>query len=359
MPKPSTQSGASGVQEHNFSTLYTTMADLGQHERHGVAGSGPGRIRILHIVNPVAAKPESDLAVAQPVTFAAMTTARSWAESRDPAVQVRLAAAGYPEDAAVVPDGFDMLPDLQRSAMDVRTFQKARKLPVLWDILERGRDAAADSDTPAEWLIYTNVDIAPMPHFYLLVAALVRKGYDAAIINRRTIPDTYTSPGDLPFMYTAIGKSHPGLDCFVFRRTLMDRFVPSRACIGAGFVMRSLLFNLVATTGKMVVLTDAHATFHIGDDRAWANPVYADYEAFNKAEALTVLNTFCRDPALHARFVAFARQTKENWLPEPFSSPPPRPSLGRRLLAGIARGGRLLLRSRPRNEQPAAAERLP
>lgn len=332
--------------DDDFTTLYTTVAALVERERRGPSRSEAERVGVLHVVNPVAAKPGSDLAVAQPITFAAMAAAKAWAEGRDPQLTVRLAATGYPEDAAVVPAGFELLPDLQRSAIDLQAFQKPRKLPVLWDILERGRAAAAAAAPAADTLIYTNADIAPMPHFYGFAAGLIRKGYDAVIINRRTIPAIHTDPAGLPFMYSELGRSHPGLDCFVFRRALMDRFVPSRACIGAGFVMRSLLFNLVATAGRMAILVDAHATFHVGDDRIWADPVYADYEAFNKNEALGVLNAFCRDPHLHRRFVAFARQAGENWLPEPFYPAPSRPSPVRRLLKRVVGSGRSLVRRR-------------
>ena len=124
---------------------------------------------IAHIINPVIVQPTSDLYVAQPVTFETMRVARDFARGK---VGVQLLSTQYPEDRAFVPDGFTATPDLERSVLDLASFGIKRKLPLLRDIVARLYEAAPE----AEYLIYTNNDIALMPYFYLAVNALIDSG---------------------------------------------------------------------------------------------------------------------------------------------------------------------------------------
>ncbi len=66
--------------------------------------------------------------------------------------------------------------------LDCGRFAVPRKLPLIKDILGRLYDAS-----DAEYFIYTNVNIGLMPNFYVAVNAIIESGYDAFVINRRTI----------------------------------------------------------------------------------------------------------------------------------------------------------------------------
>jgi len=236
--------------------------------------------RIAHIINPVKVGKNSDLYAAQPITFATMKTARDFAREK---VDVQLYTAQYPEDRSFVPEGFEPTPDLDRSVMDVGSFEEKRKLPLIKDILDRLYEA-----TEADYMIYTNVDIALMPHFYLAVDEIIDEGRDGFVINRRTITDVRKSVEEIPLMYASIGKPHPGHDCFVFRRDAYESFKLGASCVGVSLVGRVLLFNLVCHSKQFAEFNE-HLTFHIGDDRAWDSGRYADYAAHNRQEALKVL----------------------------------------------------------------------
>ena len=121
-----------------------------------------------HIINPVSVPPGSDLFRAQPITFASMTIARDFARGQ---AEVTQFTAQYPEDRHMVPDGFVLTPDIEQSVLDVGTFQVPRKLPLLKDILDRLYQSST-----AEILIYTNADIALLPHFYAAVNELWQEG---------------------------------------------------------------------------------------------------------------------------------------------------------------------------------------
>jgi hypothetical protein len=239
---------------------------------------------VAHIINPVIVGKESDLFVAQPITFETIRVARDFAQGQ---VEVDLYSAQYPEDRPLVPAGFQMTPDLERSVLDCGTFQVKRKLPLLKDILDRLYGA-----TQAEYLIYTNVDIALMPHFYLAVDRLITLGYDAFIISRRVIPKTYTHPQDISLMAAQVGEPHVGHDCFVFRRSVYADFFLGNACIGAARVDEVLALNLIYQAQKFKRFADLHLTFHIGNDRVWKSANQADYFAHNESELDRVLKHY-------------------------------------------------------------------
>lgn len=212
-------------------------------------------IRIAHIVNPVKTPDGSELAVVQPITFESMRRARAFATDR----QIELFSTSYAEDHAIIPDFFKTTADLDRSIQGIPSFAAKKKLPFISDILYR-----LHASTDAEWLIYTNADIALMPHFYDAVAEYIAAGHDAIVINRRRISRRYHAISELPQMYAEIGGSHPGYDCFVFHRDLLPRFILGDICIGVPFIEVSLLHNIITHAARLKHVDDMHLTFHIG-----------------------------------------------------------------------------------------------
>lgn len=240
-------------------------------------------IKIAHIINPVVVPKTSDLFVAQPVTFATMITARDFALKQ---VEVSLLTAQFTEDRGLAPlDNFKPTPDLDRSILDIASFKKNRKLPFIKDILDRAFEAAPEAD----YLIYTNVDIGLMPHFYVAVSRLLEAGFDALVINRRTISNQHQEVDQIPLMYSDLGQIHPGFDCFVFRRDSYPKYVLTDICIGANLIGTVLLFNLLTFSDNFTEVKDAHLTFHIGDDMAWKSEEVSDYSAHNIRQSVKIL----------------------------------------------------------------------
>ncbi|WP_124980936.1 hypothetical protein [Nonlabens xiamenensis] len=231
-------------------------------------------IRIAHIINPVLVGSESDLFIAQPVTFETMLIAQKLSEG---VVDVNLATTQYEEDRKIIPDGFIKTKNLQRSVLDLGVFKKRRKLPVLNDIL--GRAAALNSD----FIIYTNSDIALQPYFYLFVKQKIEEGLDAFVINRRTISGLH-SLDTLYSAYSEIGEKHPGFDCFVFKRDLFYKLQLEDIIIGARYVGLSLYLNLSVFSSNFKEFDEEHLTFHIGNDQNWKKSEFDEYEAHNKKE---------------------------------------------------------------------------
>jgi hypothetical protein len=238
---------------------------------------------IAHIINLFTVKPTSDLFIAQPITLESMKVAQAFAHGQ---VEVTLFSAQYPEDRSIVPNGFQLTGDLDRSVLEVGTFRLKRKLPFLVDALDRLYEASG-----AEYFIYTNNDIALMPHFYVTVNQFIEEGYDAFVINRRTISAKYQSPAQLPLMYAEVGEPHEGHDCFVFRREVYPQYKLGAICIGATWIGRALLWNLICHAKNFKEFTEEHLTFHVGpgNDRMLGAEEYADYRAHNKREAAKIM----------------------------------------------------------------------
>jgi hypothetical protein len=244
---------------------------------------------VQHVVNLYSA-PGKLLDTVQARTVATMAAAR--ASSPD----VKLTAVVDPGDRSVVPPFFDRVVEFQGSLRDLNGFESERPLPLVFDLLRAGVGT-----NPGEgFLIFTNSDICLQPFFYRFVQEALAAGYDALIINRRTVHDFDPS---LPSLAAAadLGDNHPGLDCFVFPAAWVHDFVRNNACVGIGYVMRGLLMNLVARAEALLVLTEAHLTYHYGDDRPWSAENMKHLQDHNFREAESVYATLAKDKSIEKR----------------------------------------------------------
>jgi hypothetical protein len=135
-------------------------------------------------------------------------------------------------------------------------------------------------NTESEWLVYTNMDIGLMSHFYAAIAGMIQEGNDAILVTRRRISKRYDSLEQLPDMYAEIGGYHPGYDCFIFHRSLLSKFILDEICIGVPFIEVSLLHNFIAFAQKLKVVDDKHLTFHIGMEVM--PPIDKEYYWYNR-----------------------------------------------------------------------------
>jgi hypothetical protein len=213
---------------------------------------------IAHIINPFITNRSSDLFYAQPITFKSILNAKEKAKDF---VTVDLLTAQYEEDRAILPEGFYPTKNLEYSVLDFNSFERKVKLPFIADILDR-----LYTESVADYLIYTNVDIGLFPDFYLKVNEFINQGYDAFIINRRRISSKYNNVSQLDSIYTEVGEKHPGFDCFVFHRSLFPKFKLQGICIGVPFIEISFSQNLFAFANNFKLFEREQLTFHIGKE---------------------------------------------------------------------------------------------
>ena len=199
---------------------------------------------------------------------------------------------------------FTRCEELERSVLDIRSFKVPRRLPLLFDVLEKGSVGCKDDD----YLVFTNMDIALMPQFYLTASRLIDVGFEAMTITRRQIPKFDVEPSLTPLMYSEPGISHPGFDCFVFPAGFVRHFVRNDACIGQGKVMRGLIYNLMVQARRFLSLKAAHLTFHLGHDRAWSSPEQWDYYRHNLWEAQRTLDKLAENPEMRPELEAHCKR---------------------------------------------------
>lgn len=173
--------------------------------------------------------------------------------------QIDLCTTQYEEDKTIIPKEFRVLSNLDKSVLDLGKNLQNRKLPLIADIITK-----AQVETQGDYLIYTNADIGLMPYFYDFVFDKISEGYDALVINRRRLKSSYQSVDDLPEIYADMGLSHPGFDCFVFRRELVDKMILGDICVGISFIGVALAHNLFTLAENPLYVDDQHLTFHIG-----------------------------------------------------------------------------------------------
>lgn len=258
-------------------------------------------MKVAHIINPFKVSQSSDLYFAQPVTFETMKAAKKFTGEE---VEVELLSVCYSEDYEVVPAYFTKIGNLNRSVLDIIKPEKKKKLPLIKDILDM-----AFHNTEADYLIYSNVDIALMPAFYKAIKKIIEDGYDAFVINRRTIKNNYNDIKDIPLMYAETGEPHPGFDCFVFKRDMYKHFNLGTACVGANWIGRVLIANLITNAVKFRIFDNLHLTFHIGDDRSWKNHEFYDYDRHNETQLYNTLLHFSKNKKLtHPMLEQFLKQ---------------------------------------------------
>ena len=265
---------------------------------HDTPPPGAGNYRFAHLMNTYSTPPGSDTDRIHQATYASMQTARDFSADKH---TIGFISVQLPEDRDSAPDMFLKSDDLQRSVLDLHSFNVSRKLPLLFDILQQGIGVAGD----AEYVIFTNTDINLMPHFYTGISRMIDYGFDVIVVNRREIPDYSTDPGLASLMYSDYGNPHEGYDCFVFPVEMFNRFVINQACIGAGLVMRGLLYNLVVQARRMLLLRECHMTFHLGQDRPWQAPELKDYTEYNRRQSTRVLDELSADPDKRRRLTLF------------------------------------------------------
>ncbi len=316
--------------QHTVPWLTPAVFKQGKDEpvtRIPVCGDGPRKICFRHVVHAYKDSASPANTAVQTITFESIRHASRFAAPEYP---VSCVVVAYPTDMDLVPPGVVVGPPLQRVVTDIANFAVPRPLPLLFDILRSG--AAADLLGPSlqgrwarmlqtvrggrptkgaggsdcvEYLVLTNSDIHVQPMFYRVLAEFIREGYDAITVNRRTIEVGPRERAFSPLFLAERGTDHPGFDCFVFPTSMLSNFTASDSCCGAGIVMRSLLFNLVAHARRFLMLTHAQMTYHLGDDKYWAAPAFADYIEFNISQAKSVITALGKDPQKARRLADF------------------------------------------------------
>ncbi len=228
-------------------------------------------ISLSHIINPVSSSENEELFQVQQITFESMLKAKKYSDGEN---EIELCVINRSGEKDFVPQGFNVLAPLHR---DIRDLVKTTKTyPFLNDIiLQHAQSTAAD------YLVYSNLDIAVMPFFYETVSAYINKGHDALVINRRRVHNRFVDEKNLNILFAENGGVHTGYDCFVFKKSLVGKFIFKDICLGVPAVGNDLFYNIFAFAENPILLTEKHLTFHIGLElfKNWGDEVTRNHNA--------------------------------------------------------------------------------
>jgi len=229
-------------------------------------------LSIAHIINVTEiteAKKSSYLHVAQPVTMQSMADAK---ESTSDDIEVELWCVTNVGEEVDVHPAFNKAPSIDGYAHDhisaLQEVEKKKPLPRLADIIE-----ALYATSNAEYFVYTNVDIGLFPDFYNDIARRIKSGLTSFCINRRTVEkefngdvigtDNYQRVFDMP------SERHPGIDCFVFKRSVVPQLDLGNVFVGFPPIGQVLKTQIEKHSRNFDWLKDEHLTFHLGADAVW------------------------------------------------------------------------------------------
>jgi hypothetical protein len=236
--------------------------------------------RILHIINPVKVSEQSDLFFAQPITFESLKNAKNFSKFSN---SITLVTTQFEEDKSIIPSEFLQLSNFERSVLDIQPNFRGKKLPLIQDILAKTKEVEA-----SDYIVYTNMDIGVLPQFYDILQGYISHGNDAVVINRRRVSSKFKKVDDLPLIYSQLGDSHPGFDCFMFKKELLDKFVFDEICIGIPFLEVSFIHNLFSFASKPLYVPDIHLTFHLGMEVL--PPINKDFYNHNRSVFFDKIN---------------------------------------------------------------------
>ena len=232
-------------------------------------------MRIAHFVNvvdPLRLPPKSDLHIAQPITLDSMVLAKNLS-----AHDIELYAVKHRSELVQIPNEFILAKDFNRYCYDVFThLPKIKHLPLIGDIFN-SMNLVKDVD----YFIYTNVDIGVVPSFYDDVIKYLKLGFKGLMINRRTMPTLMNNrPFTLNNYYSVFsnkGKYHPGCDCFVFPKNILNKINLGNVFIGFPPVAAAIEFCLrryIPQDNFIWLNRNTYHktfTFHFGDPRPYYN----------------------------------------------------------------------------------------
>jgi len=240
-------------------------------------------IKIGHLINPFKCAEDnpSYLYYAQPVTFKSMYNAQL--EAHKVGIDIKLYTVNYPEDDEIIPEYFIKLPHLKRSTMtEFPKISNNRKLPIIQEMFD-----SILENTDVDYIIFTNSDIGVQKNFYIKVNKLItQKNFKSFIINRRDdIPKfkdgKRLTEKNLDIIYNEKGIKHPGKDCFIMDRKILEKIDMNLMFTGFPPWGHTLYNRMKQIHQNVYVYKNAHLTFHLGSDFIWAKKTNTELQSKN------------------------------------------------------------------------------
>ena len=152
-----------------------------------------------------------------------------------------------------------------------------------------------------DFIVFTNSDIGLQKEFYRKIYDFIVNGnLESFIINRRDgLPkfrkaffkkNYRLTENNLTEIYKERGFKHPGKDCFIFSREILEQIDMNLMFTGYPPWGRTLYFCLQKKDKKCKLFKNEYLTFHIGKDECWKENEENPLRLKNKELSEIVLN---------------------------------------------------------------------
>lgn len=245
-------------------------------------------MRIQHLI------PNLDLAASDRMTsefLRAQATIKDAVDS-NPTVEVEVMYVSPNVDCHPVPEWAREI-KVARSAKDVFFGHKIYPLILARDLINL-------VNLEYDLTVVTNSDICLRSEFYEFLKDQFLLGTTSMSINRRTIEDISGEMAPLEFGRSAVGRSHPGADCFVFLPAHSRLFEFNDLALGLLAVDEMFLLNMSLQDSTFVKIKELPLTFHFGDPRTWQVDERVSSARQNFHFARRAMSILCREFGTHA-----------------------------------------------------------
>ena len=209
-------------------------------------------LKSLHLINPYTVRDDHAKALME-LTFESLAIAL---QNCPDELEIQILGVTDKREAIDLPNFIQQQPSTLQTLKDIYPGQISLAFPLMQDLLNVALSQEFD------YLIYSNMDIILQPYFYRYLATQLPE-HDALVINRRRLADRKPL-AELAQLQSELGWSHPGFDCFVLERTLVEQFDFGQICIGVPFIESAFTHQIAAFANKPKFVLDAHLTLHVG-----------------------------------------------------------------------------------------------
>ena len=209
-------------------------------------------LKVLHLINPYAVNDAHQRSIME-LTLKSIEDAICFCTS---AIEIQVLAITDEQEQVNLPATFIHRAVPLKKIGAVNATLQQLPYPLIQNLIDEAFKEQFD------YLIYTNMDIILLPHFYRFLADTIPAN-DAVVINRRRIAQRKPVPS-LAEIQAELGWSHPGFDCFVVKRSVLEQFDFKEICIGVPFLESAFVHQIAAYSNAPRYVLDAHLTVHFG-----------------------------------------------------------------------------------------------
>lgn len=257
-------------------------------------------MRIAHVIRPGLVSKNSSLKLIQDVTFNSLQVAKEATVVGNAFVEQYIAV--YSDEEIPYLDFNNCRLILDRSSLSLAGSPFTLRYALLDEILDK-----VFEKSNADFIIYSDLDIALKPDFYKGVIELIEKGIDAFAISNHVLNQKYNRLEQFPTMIEAESIKQNEAGCIVYSRNYHKRLLLGNSFAGHNWTNVLLICNLMAVCDSFRLFDDSKLTFSLDmDSQIVMDNDTRNYSRFNEMELLSILSYLLSNYEVYNRSKLFS-----------------------------------------------------